>query len=296
MNLTEKIKELALAQGIDIIRFTCPEPFDYAIKESARRDPHLSLSSAQTVIVCGIYIGGFDMPDREDPSIGQFSRLILSSFYFDVVDPLTKIMDLLKEEGYHSILCDGYSDESSILPLKQCAVRAGIGWQGKNSLIISKEFGSFMALGGIITDANLVFDNVSPEGDLCGKCDACKNACPVHALDNPYKLNTSKCLSNMLEADTLSKETKLAMGNIVLECDLCQLACPWNKKVSSTSVKSNYQWTSNERFGDLNEFFKMTSLIKLSEEDFNKYLGDRLVGTDYRIFRRNLISAMDNSI
>ncbi|KUO53504.1 MAG: hypothetical protein APF76_11885 [Desulfitibacter sp. BRH_c19] len=295
MSLKNRIEETAFTEGLDIIRFTNPGYFNYALPESPRSDPRISLPSSQTLIICGIYIGGFEIPDTKDPNIGQLSRLILSSFYFDVVKPLDSIKSILNKEGYTAIQCDGYSDKS-ILPLKLAAVRAGIGWQGKNSLLISKEYGSFIALGGIITDALLEYDRVAPQKNLCGDCDACRTACPLNALEEPYKLNVSRCLSSLLEGEELSEEIKNVMGNKILECDLCQLACPWNKKLDNKGVKSNYRWSLNEQFGNLNKFFNMNNLIKLTEEDFNKYLGYALVGVNYNMFRRNLMAAMENSV
>ncbi len=294
LSLSERIKEISGDLGIDTIKFVSPEPFEnYSLKESPRRDPIITLPSAQTLIICGIYIGGFDVPDRDNPNIGQFSRLILSSFYFDVVAPLEAIVTLLKKEGYQAILCDGYNS-SSVLPLKLAAVRAGIGWQGKNSLLITQEYGSFIALGGIITDAPLEREKVTLQKNHCGKCDACQKACPVNALEDSYKLNVDRCLSNSLEGDELSEDTRLAMGNKILECDACQLACPWNQKHLKSPVKSNYKWAINDRFGNIDDFFKLSNLAKLSEEEFNQYLGYTLVGVDFKTFRRNLMAATLN--
>lgn len=294
LSLTEKLKELAYNEGVDIIRFISPEPYNnYSLKESPRRNPLITLPSAQTLIICGIYIGGFDVPDQNNPSIGQLRRLILSSFYFDVVAPLGVIVSQLNEEGYKAIVCDGYND-SSVIPLKLAAVRAGIGWQGKNSLLITKEYGSFLALGGIITDAKLELDTVIPEENHCGNCVACQKACPVNALNEPYKLNVDQCLSNLLENEELSDDTRLAMGNRILECDSCQLACPWNNKHLRKTTKSNYKGSDQQRYGDMDKFFKLTNLMELSKEDFDKYLGLSLVGVDYNLFRRNLMQVMHN--
>lgn len=291
MDLKQLILEQAEEEGLDIIRFTSPEPFDYAW-DSPRKDPHITLPSVKTVIICGIYIGGIDMPDRNDPDIGYFSRLIVSGFYFDLVEPLENIVFLIRENGHDAVSCDGFS-ERSILPLKLAAVRAGVGWQGKNTLLITKEYGSFLALGGILTSAPLALDGAVPQKDHCGSCEACRKACPMNALDEPYKLNIDRCLSFLLEGESLSDEAKSAAGNMVLECDLCQLACPWNKRIRKNSAQSNYDWQKYNQFGDRHEFFKLSNLIKLTEEEFEHYLGYRLVGTDYSVFRRNVLAAME---
>ncbi|MFC1877288.1 tRNA epoxyqueuosine(34) reductase QueG, partial [Thermodesulfobacteriota bacterium] len=114
--------------------------------------------------------------------------------------PLEPISDFLKTKGYQAIVCDGSIKGGSIIPLKLAAIRAGIGWQGKHCLLISKKFGTFLALGGIITDANLDH-NATEEPDRCRNCDKCQTACPMAALDQPYVLNVKKCMSYQLQVD-----------------------------------------------------------------------------------------------
>ena len=111
---------------------------DYALSDSRRRDPKLSLPDAKTIVVAGIYIGGLTLPVWTDPRYGRTSRLYLSEFFLDVVKPLEPIVNLLKNEGHHALVCDGSASNGSILPLKLSAIRAGLGWQGKHSLLISQ--------------------------------------------------------------------------------------------------------------------------------------------------------------
>ncbi len=85
------------------------------------------------------------LPAWKNPRYGRTSRLYLSEFFFDVVKPLEPIAELLKKEGFQSVICDGSTNEGSILPLKLAAVRAGLGWQGKHSLLVSKKNGTFLA-------------------------------------------------------------------------------------------------------------------------------------------------------
>lgn len=295
-SLNQKIQGIAEAEGIDMIRFVSAEPFkEYLLTESPRRDPRITLPEAKTLIVCLVHIGGIEVPDPQDPEVGLFSRLILSGFYFDVVHPLKCIAAQLEEEGYRAVLCDGYQD-TSVLPLKLAAVRGGMGWQGKNSLLVTKKFGSFVALGGIITDAPLDHDLEEKAQDGCGTCGECKKSCPMGALDEPYRLNTDRCLSNLLEGNgPLPEEVQKKMGNMVLECDICQSACPWNKK-ASRAVKEGMKknWRHND-LGYPDHFFQLSKLVQLTEEDYDKYLGYRLTGVDYKIFRRNVAAAMANA-
>jgi epoxyqueuosine reductase len=154
--LSEQIKSFAESLGIDAIGFVEASEFsDYALNQHQRRDPKLTLPKAKSIIVAGIYIGGLTMPEWENPWYGRTSRLYLSESFLDVVKPLAPISDFLKTKGYQTIICDGTVEDGSILPLKLAAVRAGIGWQGKHSLLISKKFGTFLAFGGILTDADL---------------------------------------------------------------------------------------------------------------------------------------------
>jgi len=150
-SLSEEIKSVGELSGIDVVGFANAYEFSkYLIKKHQRRNPKNTLPSAKSIIVAGIYIGGVTMPEWDNPWYGRTSRLYLSEFFLDVVKPLQPISDFLKTKGYQAIVCDGSIEGGSVIPLKLAAIRAGIGWQGKHSLLISKKFGTFLALGGII--------------------------------------------------------------------------------------------------------------------------------------------------
>ena len=116
--LSEKIRNLADSIGINALGFAQASEFsDYALKNSKRRDPKLSLPNAKTIIVAGIYIGAVTLPNWANSWYGRTSRLYLSEFFLDVVKPLEPIVDFLKNEGYQAIVCEGSKKEGSILPL-----------------------------------------------------------------------------------------------------------------------------------------------------------------------------------
>jgi epoxyqueuosine reductase QueG len=190
--LSEKIRNMADALGIDALGFADASEFsEYALKSSVRRKPKLSLQNAKTIIVAGIYIGGVTLPVWTNPWYGRTSRLYLSEYFLDVVKPLEPIVNYLKNAGYQAVICDSSQENGSILPLKLAAIRAGLGWQGKHSLLISKKYGTFLALGRIITSAELEH-NTNVEPNRCHKCDKCQKACPLGALNKPYVLNRNK--------------------------------------------------------------------------------------------------------
>lgn len=290
--LAVEIRELAARSGIDVVRVTHAGPFEgYLLPDSPRRDPRLALPEARSIIVLGIYIGGIALPGWDDPALGRVSRLVLSGFYADVVEPLGPIVSLLEERGFRAVACDGFRAGGSVLPLKLAAVRAGMGWQGKNTLLISRHFGSFLALGGILTDAPLQLDDGSEEG-RCGRCRACQEACPLGALEEPYRLKRERCLSHLLSRESLSGEARRAMGNRVLECDLCQTVCPWNRGHLERPLDTPRTRSFRRGVDELAALFRLPRLFHLSEPEFEELFGPLRTGTPYRVFRRNVVAAL----
>jgi epoxyqueuosine reductase len=292
---SDQIRQLAQKQQIDVVRITYPGPFEgYPFSESPRRDPHLTLPKARSLIIAGIYIGGFRLPDWDNPAVGRTSRLFLSGFFLDVVKPLKSIVGLLHEQGFSAKMCDGLEPRGSILPLKLAAVRAGIGWQGKHTLLIAPDYGTFLALGGIVTDAPL-----QPDGevvkDRCGTCCACQEACPTGALDEPYRLRRDRCLSYLIQEESLSQEVYRLIGNRVVDCEICQTACPWNKKHAKTPRETERTRFFTKKVDSLSNVFRLSNLAKLSERDYEKLIGPYRTDIPYRIFRRNVIAALGHS-
>ena len=293
--LSEKITDLADTVGIDALGFAGASEFkDYALSDSRRRDPKLSLPDASTIIVAGIYIGGLTLPAWTNPRYGRTSRLYLSEWFLDVVKPLAPIVDLLKAEGYHALVCDGTADDGSILPLKLAAIRAGLGWQGKHSLLISQKFGTFLALGGIITNAVLEH-NTREESNRCRECDKCQKACPMEALNQAYVLDKSRCLSYRLQVEGLTEKAQAAMENRVGDCEICQDACPWNKKHIDKPLDNHMTRSFQDKIADWENFFYLPDLVELSETEYLEKLGHLNTGIPYKLFHRNVLIAMDRA-
>jgi epoxyqueuosine reductase QueG len=289
--VSQKIRSLADSMGIDALGFADASEFSkYALRQSNRRDPQLSLSGAKAIIVAGIYIGGVTLPSWGNPWYGRTSRLYLSEFFLDVVKPIEPITEFLKKEGYQAIVCEG----GSVLPLKLAAIRAGLGWQGKHSLLISKKYGTFLALGGIITDADLQH-NTKNEPNYCGNCDKCQKACPLGALDQPYVLNRKKCMSNLLQAEKLPKKVQNVMENRIVDCEICQQACPWNIKHLDNPLITKMTESFQNRIDVWEKVFFLPDLVKLSEKDYIEKLGHLKTGIPYNIFHRNVKVALERA-
>lgn len=293
--LSEKIRKLSGSMGIDVVGFTEASEFsDYALSHSRRRDPKLSLSDARTIIIAGVYVGGLTLPAWNNPWYGRTSRLYLSGFFNDVVKPLDPIVNLLRELNYKAIVCDDSKKDGSILPLKLAAIRAGLGWQGKHSLLISKKYGTFLALGGIITDAIFEY-NAGQETDRCQKCNKCQKACPLSALDQPYVLNREKCLSDLLQKEGLPVETQAVIENRIGDCEICQEACPWNKKHLDHPLATHMTGLFQNKIKDWENLLYLPDLINLSENKYREKIGPLNTGIPYDLFRRNLLIAMENA-
>ena len=283
--IKEKLRGLAESSMINEIRFVDTEELEP--KDVFRgRQPKDLMPDAKSLIISSIYIAGFFLPDEDLDVHGRMSRLTLSGFYFNVVEPLKPLKEYLISQGYKAMVYDGLEENDGI-PLKAAAVKAGLGWIGKNTLLVNNKYGSFQALGGIVTNADLA-EIYEISEDHCGSCMACINSCPSKAIA-PRKMDRGRCLSNLLEEDNMPDSITEMQENFFFECDICQEACPWNKKHLRTPLRTRFNDTfTNQK--ELLELFQFDYLLNLDEETYREKILPLLTGVElsYELFQRNV--------
>ena len=172
---------------------------------------------------------------------------------------------------------------------KPIAAKAGLGWQGKNTLIINPKAGSWFFLGTLYTNLPLPIDQ--PTIDHCGSCRACLDICPTQAIVAPYQLNANRCISYLTieYRGSIPEELRPLMGNRIFGCDDCQLICPWNKFAKPTAEK-DFQPRHNL------DSTKLSELFAWSEQEFTKKTeGSALRRTGYQGWLRNIAVALGNA-
>lgn len=166
---------------------------------------------------------------RESGAISVYAR---HRDYHDIVKGRLKELAafLLKRAGGEVKV---FVDTAPVME-KPLAQRAGLGWQGKHTNLVSRDFGSWLFLGAIFTDLRLAPD--APERDHCGSCRNCLDVCPTHAFPAPYRLDARRCVSYLtIELKgPIPREFRAAIGNRIYGCDDCLAVCPWNKFAQTT--------------------------------------------------------------
>ena len=155
--------------------------------------------------------------------------------------------------------------DTSPLMEKKWAMRSGLGWIGKNTNLITRDFGSWIFLSEIIIDKILEVDDFF-DMDLCGTCTACIDDCPTDAIVEPYTLDSNKCISYLTieHRGKIPEDKKDSLNNWIYGCDICQEVCPWNIKFSTETQEKRF--LSKDIIKDMNK----TDWEKLSEKSYKK--------------------------
>ena len=248
------VRERAAALGLAPVRFTAATlPADvgdrftaaltagdhgsmgWLARETQRRSsPDRLWPAANTAIVCGL---NYAPPDDPLPELALEDRGYLSVYarnrdYHDVLKGRLKELAgwIAAKLGCEVKV---FVDTAPVLE-KPLAQQAGLGWQGKHTNLVSREHGSWLFLGEILTDLPLPPDE--PERDHCGSCRRCLEVCPTDAFPAPYRLDARRCISYLTieHKGPIPRELRPLMGNRIYGCDDCLAVCPWNKYAQAT--------------------------------------------------------------
>ena len=192
-----------------------------------RTDPGLLLPGARSVILTGLnYYTERKQGGNGIPVISKYAYGV--DYHPVIMDKLYRIIDCIKD--IHPESDNKAFVDSAPLLEKPWATRAGLGWQGRHSILINKKIGSFFFLGAIVTDLELEYDNPSIE-DHCGNCRLCIDACPTTAINENRTIDSRRCIAyQTIESKMpVSDEISGKLSGMIFGCDICQEVCPWNK-------------------------------------------------------------------
>jgi len=172
---------------------------------------------------------------------------------------------------------------------KPLAEAAGLGWQGKHSVLVSRKFGSWLFLGAILTDLDLPPDQ--PHAESCGSCTKCLDICPTNAFPGPFRLDARKCLAyySVEHKGPIPREFRVPMGNRIYGCDDCLAVCPWNK---FASISREAKLRSRPEF----ERPALTDLVQLDDAAFRAlFAGSPVKRIGHARFLRNVLIGIGNA-
>ena len=217
---------------------------------------------------------------HSQPKAGKISRYAWGRDYHKVVKKkLKKLWKLLLEKKPN--LQGKISVDTLPIMEKLWAEAAGIGWQGKNSCIITREYGSWVFLGLMVVNCELIYD--SPSKNLCGNCQRCMESCPQKAILAPHILDARKCISYLtIEMWDQEIPPEYDLNGWIFGCDICQEVCPWNRKFAKIADEKDYF----PREGVLSP---LSYFSKLDEENFLlNFQGSPIRRAKWKNFMRNI--------
>jgi epoxyqueuosine reductase len=301
--------ERARGLGIDAVGFAAPElprarqsayrhyiaaghhgDMAWLARDPERREsPKALWPQVETVIVCGVNYGPDDDPlgvlaRRDRATISVYAR---HRDYHDLIKGRLKQLAGWLHAAFGAEV-KVFVDTAPVLE-KPLAERAGIGWQGKHSNLVSRRFGSWLLLGEIFTDLRIEPD--PPERDHCGSCRACLDVCPTAAFPAPYQLDARRCISYLTieHKGHIPREFREPIGNRVYGCDDCLAVCPWNKFARMAS-EAQLRAREDRRAPHLAE------LVRLDDAGFRRrFAGSPIKRTGRDRFVRNVLIAIGNS-
>jgi epoxyqueuosine reductase len=260
-----------------------------ASTKERRADPHALWPGAKSVIVLGVNYGPDENPlalldQRERGAIPVYAR---GDDYHELIKGKLKRLGqwlIAKAGGEIKVFVD-----TAPVMEKPLAASAGLGWQGKHTNLVSREFGSWLFLGSIFTTLELPFDQA--DADHCGSCRACLDICPTNAFPAPYQLDATRCISYLTieHKGPIPRELRAQIGNRIYGCDDCLAVCPWNK-----FAQAGHEAKLAAR-GE-NRAPMLVELVKLDDAAFRaRFAKSPIKRTGRARFIRNVLIAIGNS-
>ena len=253
-----------------------------------RRDTRLPLPGTTHAIVVALDYGG------KEPS-GPVARYARGDDYHDVMESRLRALHArLERDSGRTIVGKPYVDTGPILE-RDLARRAGLGWFGKNTNLLNPQLGSFFFIGALVLEVALEPD--APfEGDRCGTCTRCIDACPTDALVSPRRLDATRCISYLtieLKGD-IPVELREKIGDLVYGCDICQEVCPWNIKFARELTEPSFAPRAALVGKDARTLAR--ELLVMSQEEFSTaFKGSPMKRAKLRELKRNAAVVLGNA-
>lgn len=307
--IVEAIRKKAHDEGFDAVRFTRAElmpgilenlcaflaaghhgTMDWLARDPTRRSNPLALwPDAKSVIVLGKNYASPTDPFEalRQSETGNISVYARGKDYHDVLKPrLKKIAGFIHKEFHAEVKV--FIDTAPVME-KPLAQRAGLGWQGKHTNLVSREFGSWLFIASIFTTLDLPGNDA--EADHCGQCRRCLDICPTGAFNAPYQLDARRCISYLTieHKGHIPREFRTAIGNRIYGCDDCLAVCPWNK-FARISHEADFQAREELKAP------KLSWLVRLDDTQFRhlfRHSPIKRIGRDR--FIRNVLISIGNS-
>lgn len=257
--------------------------------QDRREHPHALWPEAKSAILVGQSYAASDdaIALLQQKHSGIVSAYAARRDYHDVVKgKLKQLAQWLARESGAEVKV--FVDTAPLME-KPLAQRAGLGWQGKHTNLVSREHGSWLFLGAILSAGEIEAD--APEQDHCGSCRACLDACPTAAFPAPYQLDARRCLAYLTieSKQQIPREFRQAAGNRIFGCDDCLAVCPWNK-FAQASREARMAMRDDLRLAPLAE------LAALDDAAFRtRFAGTPVKRTGRDRFVRNVVCAIGNS-
>jgi len=231
---------------------------DWMQRNSEKRSDVRKILPNTKSVVCVAMNYYTNIQHSNDPDVGKISRYAWGDDYHIVMTERLEKLQKFIEAEVPGVQAKLYVDTGPVMD-KVWAARAGLGWQGKHTNLITKEYGSWVFLGEIILDKELEYDQ--PIEDFCGSCRACIDACPTGAITEPYVLDSNKCISYLTieHHGDIPEQLAPQFENWIYGCDICQDVCPWNKFQQETK-ESMFRPREHNRNPSLAELAAMSEM------------------------------------